>query len=254
LLGVSIFSVSSELPLTLVSATPKTLLAVIPLGFFYFRTQNYFLRTSRELNHIISQSSGPVYTHLHTVYDGISTVRAFNHLDRFKQDMEEHIDAKQRACFANESIDAWLSIRLKVSSAIIATVVACLAISGVHSGSRISAAIIGVALVNTQRITMILKIQALSAAHLEAHLVALERVVEYAHLPVEGGKLCSKEPPSDWPQKGAITFHSYSTRYREELNDVLRNLNLTIEGGKKIGVVGRTGAGKSSLTLALYVF
>jgi ATP-binding cassette subfamily C (CFTR/MRP) protein 1 len=234
-------------------ATPKILLVVAPLAFFYLQVQNYFICTSRKLNQLNSSSPGLAYTHLQTVYAGISTIRASNHLDRFKQEMEDHIDTNQRASFARTSVDYWLSIRLELLGAIVTTAVVCLAILGAGSRSGISAAMIGVALMNTQRITSILNVQVQSVAYLEGHLVSLERVLEYADLQVEGGDLPSKDPPIAWPEQGAITFHNYTTRYREELGDVLQDLNITIEGGEKIGVVGRTGAGKSSLALALYV-
>jgi ATP-binding cassette subfamily C (CFTR/MRP) protein 1 len=246
--GVKTTRVSVDTPLTPITATPKILLALVPLGFFYLHVQRYFIRTSRDLNQLTSQSSSLAYTHLQNVYAGISTIRAFNQLDRFKHEMEQHIDTNQRACFAEMAVDCWLFIRLEVLGAVTTAAVACLAIM-----SGTSAAMIGVALVNTQRITSILSIQVRSVVYLEGHLASLERIVEYADLPAEGGEIASIESPSTWPEQGAITFHNYSARYREELNNVLHSLNFTIESGQKIGVVGRTGAGKSSLALALYV-
>ena len=233
------------------SAIPNMLLAIVPLGAFYLYIQNYFIYTSRELNRLESKSSSLTYTHIQSVYTGISTIRAFGHQDYFKREMEEQIDTNQRAYFATSSVDYWLSIRLELLGAITTAVVACLAIFAADSRSGTSAAMIGLALVNAERITSILNIQVRSTVYLEGNLVSLKRVVEYGNLPIEGGEIASKEIPSAWPEQGAISFRNYSTRYREDLNEVLQDLNLTIKGGEKIGVVGRTGAGKSSLTLAL---
>jgi ATP-binding cassette, subfamily C (CFTR/MRP), member 1 len=225
----------------------------LPLGLLYFWIQDYFIRTSRALNQLDNKSSGLAYTHLQSVYSGISTIRAFGHLRRFQSEMEQQIDAHQRASFAAGSVDFWLSVRLELVGAAITAAVSSLAVMAADSRTNVSAGMIGVALVNAQRITSILSLQVRSAVFLEGHLVSLRRVVEYTELPCEGGGTPSRDLPLTWPKMGKMRFRNYTTRYRPELNEVLRNLNLTIEGGQKIGVVGRTGAGKSSLTLALYV-
>ena len=83
--------------------------------------------------------------------------------------------------------------------------------------------------------------------------MSVERVLEYAALPSEAPEIVSKKrPPISWPAQGAVSFENFSTRYRPGLDLVLKNINLSIKPHEKIGVVGRTGAGKSSLTLALF--
>jgi ATP-binding cassette subfamily C (CFTR/MRP) protein 1 len=165
--------------------------------------------------------------------------------------MEEHIDAHKRASFAASTINFWLSVRLELLGAVITAVVASLAVMAADSGADVSAGMLGVALVNAQRITSILSLQVRSSVFLEGHIGALKRVVEYTKLPCERCVTPAKNLSLTWPETGKIRFRNYSTRYRPELDEVLRSLNLTIESGQKIGVVGRTGAGKSSLTLAL---
>ena len=87
----------------------------------------------------------------------------------------------------------------------------------------------------------------------ETNIVSVERALEYARLPSEAAEVIpDKRPPIVWPQKGAVSFSNYSTRYRHNLELVLKKVNLEIQPHEKIGVVGRTGAGKSSLTLALF--
>ena len=87
----------------------------------------------------------------------------------------------------------------------------------------------------------------------ETNIVSVERVLEYANLPSEAPDVIFKNRPNiGWPAQGAVKFDDYSTRYREGLDPVLRDISLDIKPHEKIGVVGRTGAGKSSLTLALF--
>src|SRR5882757_7571365 len=87
----------------------------------------------------------------------------------------------------------------------------------------------------------------------ETNIVSVERVLEYAGLPCEAPDVIFKSRPSiGWPAHGQITIKDYSTRYREGLDPVLKGISLSIKAREKIGVVGRTGAGKSSLTLALF--
>ena len=87
----------------------------------------------------------------------------------------------------------------------------------------------------------------------ETNIVSVERVLEYARLPSEAPDVISKHRPKfSWPGQGAVDFRNYSARYRPGLDLILKNINLNIKSHEKIGVVGRTGAGKSSLTLALF--
>ena len=91
------------------------------------------------------------------------------------------------------------------------------------------------------------------SVEVETNIVSVERVLEYSALPSEAPDVVShNRPPSTWPANGAVSFHHYSTRYREGLDLVLKDISLDIKPREKIGIVGRTGAGKSSLTLGLF--
>lgn len=87
----------------------------------------------------------------------------------------------------------------------------------------------------------------------ETNIVAVERIKEYGEAPQEAPwELPNKNVSNSWPESGAVEFRNYSVRYRPGLDLVLRGVNFNVNGGEKIGIVGRTGAGKSSLTLALF--
>lgn len=90
-------------------------------------------------------------------------------------------------------------------------------------------------------------------SELETNIVSLERIKEYSETPEEAAwKIDENDPPVEWPSIGSIEFQDFKVRYREGLDLVLKGVNFKVNGGEKIGIVGRTGAGKSSLTLALF--
>lgn len=90
-------------------------------------------------------------------------------------------------------------------------------------------------------------------ADLEANITALERMKEMCEVPAEDAWVNEATKPADsWPDRGKITFDDYSVKYREELDFVLKNISTEILPGEKIGIIGRTGAGKSSLFLGLF--
>ena len=96
------------------------------------------------------------------------------------------------------------------------------------------------------------------SADLEKAIVSVERVKEYQEVESEMDIVQSYQNDAstldDWPQRGDLSFDNYSTRYRAGLDLVLKNFNCHINAGEKIGIVGRTGAGKSSITLSLFRF
>ncbi|CAG7831018.1 unnamed protein product, partial [Allacma fusca] len=91
-----------------------------------------------------------------------------------------------------------------------------------------------------------------SFSEVERDIVAVERLKEYCEAPQEAGWESVRKPPKAWPAQGVLQFDNYQTRYREGLGSVLKNISFEIKAGEKVGIVGRTGAGKSSLTLALF--
>ena len=126
-------------------------------------------------------------------------------------------------------------------------------IISVASHSGLSAGLVGLAMSYALQITQSLNWIVRQTVEVETNIVSVERALEYARLPPEAPDVVANNRPAIvWPQRGAVTFSNYSTRYRENLDPVLKNINVDIRPHEKIGVVGRTGAGKSSLTLALF--
>lgn len=239
--------------IVIATSTPAFILMIFPLGYVYLWYQKYYLRTSRELKRLDSVTRSPIYAHFQESLGGISTIRGYRQENRFALENEWRMDANLRAYFPSISANRWLAVRLEFIGSVIILASAVLAIISVASGSGLSAGMVGLAMSYALQITQSLNWIVRQTVEVETNIVSVERVLEYANLPSEAPDVIFKNRPAiGWPAQGAVTFKDYSTRYRPGLDLVLKDINLDIKPHEKIGVVGRTGAGKSSLTLALF--
>ncbi|KAH8815635.1 P-loop containing nucleoside triphosphate hydrolase protein [Xylogone sp. PMI_703] len=234
-------------------STPAFTALIIPLGAVYFWIQRYYLRTSRELKRLDSVSRSPIYAHFQESLGGISTIRAYREQLRFSKENEWRVDANLRAYFPSINANRWLAVRLEFIGSVIIIASAGFAIISVSTGSGLGPGLVGLAMSYALQITQSLNWIVRQTVEVETNIVSVERVLEYAQLPSEAPEVIHRNrPPASWPAKGQVVFNNFSTRYREGLDLVLKNINLDIKPHEKIGVVGRTGAGKSSLTLSLF--
>lgn len=234
-------------------STPTFVALIIPLALTYYWIQRYYLRTSRELKRLDSVSRSPIYAHFQESLGGISTIRAYRQQQRFTLENEWRVDANLRAYFPSVSANRWLAVRLEFIGAVVILAAAGFSIISVANRSGLSPGLVGLAMSYALQITSSLNWIVRQTVEVETNIVSVERVLEYARLPSEAPEIIAESrPPVAWPAKGEVEFANYSTRYREGLDLVLKNINLDIKSHEKIGVVGRTGAGKSSLTLALF--
>ncbi|KAI6778837.1 Metal resistance protein-like protein [Emericellopsis cladophorae] len=244
----------SSFTLVIISVTvPAFTALIIPLGLMYYWIQRYYLRTSRELKRLDSVSRSPIYAHFQESLGGVSTIRAFRQQDRFELENEWRVDANLKAYFPSVSANRWLAVRLEFIGAFVILAAAGFVVIAKAGGSPLGPGMVGLAMSYALQITGALNWIVRQTVEVETNIVAVERVLEYARLPSEAPEIIpNKRPPVAWPSKGELDFVNYSTRYRKGLDLVLKNINLDIKSHEKIGVVGRTGAGKSSLTLALF--
>lgn len=232
--------------------TPQFVLFVVPLSAIYIYYQRYYLRTSRELKRLDSVSKSPIFAQFQETLDGIATVRAFGQETRFNFINEHYLDVNNQAFFPSVSANRWLAVRLELIGSVIILAAAALSVSTLPTG-RVSAGFIGLALSYALNITQSLNWIVRMTVEVETNIVSVERMLEYSDLPSEApAHIEETMPPATWPANGEVHFKDYSCRYRPELPLILKNINLDIKPREKIGIVGRTGAGKSSLTLALF--
>ncbi|KAI1319685.1 Multidrug resistance-associated protein 1 [Mortierella claussenii] len=239
--------------LIIISMSVPIFLAIIPfLTVLYIIFQVLFIRSSRQLKRIHSISKSPLCQHFGETLAGVSTIRAMRVQDRFILENSFKSDKSANANFVYELSIRWLQIRLEFLGALIVFATSLLAVLGRKTlGPETAGLALSYALNATFAITFLVK----TYSDLQNNLVSVERIQEYtaknqeapATLPTVDAKL-----PKGWPSEGRIVFKNYSTRYRQGLDLILKHVSFEIRPAERIGVVGRTGAGKSSLTLALF--
>lgn len=236
--------------LVIVLTSPMTVIVVVPALFLYRVTQNYYLTTSREVRRLSAAVSSPVISHFQETLNGLSTVRAFGKTRYFSTKSIARMDARTKTRFLRSSMQQWLSMRLNIIGVSI-FLASGLSLVGTLSWRSISAGVVGIAMNYASTIAMSLSNVVESAVHVEQESTGLERIFEYCNVEPEA-PLKAKAPAAHWPNEGKIAFSHYSTKYRANLDPVLKEISFEIRPREKVGVVGRTGAGKSSLTMALF--
>lgn len=223
-----------------------------PLGVLYVYYQQYYLKTSRELRRLDSVSRSPIFANFQESLNGVSIIRAYGQEERFKFLNRNRIDRNMRAYHPAINANRWLAVRLELLGSFIILGSSGLAILSLKSG-QISAGLVGLSVSYALQVTQSLNWIVRMTVEVETNIVSVERVLEYSQLTPEAPEIIEDHRPrKSWPEHGEVVFKDYSTRYRPELDLVLKNVNLSIKPHEKIGIVGRTGAGKSSLTLALF--
>jgi ABC-type multidrug transport system fused ATPase/permease subunit len=216
--------------------------------------QAFFIPASRELRRLESSARSPIFALFSETLDGLQTIRAFNAGQRFMARNSELLDKNQRSTFLSLSCSSWLSARTQGLGAVIVfgTTLSAVTFHAVMDQGTYYAGMAGLAITFALQTTQWLDwlIQVISA--LEVQMVSVERMDEYANLKTEAAyHIAGVQPLKNWPQQGKIEFKAVDMRYREGLPLVLRGVSFTVRAGEHIGVVGRTGAGKSSIVLAL---
>ena len=182
---------------------------------------------------------------------GATTIRAYNQNARFIRENQEKVELNVQCNYYNYCSNRWLAVRIETLGNVIIFFAALFAILGRDTLSAGKAGLsISYAMMVTETLTWMVRM----LCDLETNCVALERVLEYINdNPQEAEwKLEEEEPNPQWPQHGKIELIDYQTRYRPGLDLVLKGISLSIGSEMKVGICGRTGAGKSSLTLALF--
>ncbi|KAF2868418.1 ABC transporter type 1, transmembrane domain-containing protein [Massariosphaeria phaeospora] len=230
--------------------TPGFLIAGFFITVLYALIGRFYLNSSRDLKRLESVHRSPLYQQFGETLSGMTTIRAYGDEARFMRENLQKINTQHRPFIYLWAANRWLAFRVDVVGAMVAFFAGVFVVRG---AGTIDAGAAGLALTYAVTFTEnVLWFVRLYSAN-EQNMNSVERVKEYLDVDQEAATVVSENrPPSNWPSKGSVEFINYSTRYRPDFDLVLRNVTFKILAGEKVGVVGRTGAGKSSLALALF--
>ncbi|CAE6471481.1 unnamed protein product [Rhizoctonia solani] len=213
----------------------------------------FYRASARELKRLDSNLRSLLYSHFSESLTGLATIRAYGEVDHFLRDNKYYIDLENRALFLVSTNQRWLAIRLDFLGSLLVFSAGVMSVVGIHG---VSASEIGLVLSTLTSLVQVMGMMTRQSAEVENYMNSVERLLQYTSsgdIPQEKPYvLVDSAPPKTWPTHGAIEFRDLVMSYRPGLPPVLRGVSLRVRGGEKIGVVGRTGAGKSSLMAALF--
>ncbi|CAK6982138.1 multidrug resistance-associated protein 1-like isoform X1 [Scomber scombrus] len=239
-----------EVCIIVLLATPLTGLLLLPLTCLYIFIQSFYVAASCQLRRLEAVSRSPIYSHFNETLQGAGVIRAFGEQRRFTLQADRRIDSNQEAYFPRFVATRWLAVNLEFLGNLL---VLAAAVLSVRSRAELSPGIVGLAVTHSLQVTGILSWIVRSWTDVENNIVSVERVKEYAHTPKEAAwTLPDSLLPAAWPTTGTIQFEDYGLQYRKGLDWALKGISISIQDKEKVGIVGRTGAGKSSLALGLF--
>jgi ATP-binding cassette subfamily C (CFTR/MRP) protein 1 len=264
---------------TIICTSPLSLIPCVILIPYFRQLQEKFRASAREVRRISSTTRSPVFSAFTEALSGVSTVRAYGRETHFSSQNKKRLLSNLSAFYNSNAIGVWLETRLGFAGGLIYSVVVIFAVLqhqqgwniSVFPGSKVSAGVVGLALSQATYLTNCLEYIIRLFTSAEMSLVSLERLLTFIELPPEAPledpadesnsskyldspetKRKAPETAKKWPLSGRIRFDGVKMRYRQDLPLVLRGLSFELQPGKSLGIVGRTGAGKSSILQVLF--
>ncbi|SCU77356.1 LAME_0A00826g1_1 [Lachancea meyersii CBS 8951] len=231
--------------------TPGFFFVALLVGLMYYFVAYFYMVGSRELKRFESMSRSPIHQHFSETLVGISTIRAFGDERRFMEANLQKIDENNKPFFYLWVANRWLAFRVDMIGALVvfaAGVFVMLNISSLDSG--LAGISLTYAISFTEGALWLVRLY----SNVEMNMNSVERLQEYMDIEQEPHYQSTHNPPPEWPNQGKIEVNDLSLRYAPHLPQVIKNVSFTVESNAKVGIVGRTGAGKSTIITALFRF
>ncbi|XP_020800723.1 probable multidrug resistance-associated protein lethal(2)03659 [Drosophila serrata] len=249
---IQLFLLLAGIVIIIAVVNPLLLAPAFVIGIIFYKFRTFYLKTSRDVKRIEAIARSPVYSHLASTLTGLSTIRAFDAEHILEAEFDSYQDTHSSAFYTFLTTSRafaywleWFSV-----SYIAITTLSFFAFPPANGGE------VGLAITQAMGLSGLVQWTMLQSAELVNLMTVVERVVEYEDIEPEGELEApmDKKPPKSWPEQGKIVFDELSLRYvpNPKADYVLESLNFVIKPREKVGIVGRTGAGKSSLINALF--
>lgn len=241
----------------IVTLIPWMILVIIPVMFLYYGVQNDYRRPAREVKRFDSVARSPRYAHFKETLQGLVVIRGFKKESWFLENFFQHLTHSQRMFYSHYMLNRWFSSRIPLVGGMISTCTAIAVALSTYYG------------VLTPGSAALLTVYSLSFwgylnwgvrqfADIESRMTSIERLKFFARLPAEVDeahhRFYEDSYLSHWPSRGEIEVENLHVRYADHLPTVLKGVSFKINGGERVGIIGRTGSGKSTLFQALYRF
>ncbi|CAL5039010.1 unnamed protein product [Urochloa decumbens] len=233
------------------TVTWQVLVVAIPVTITMVYVQRYYVSSARELVRINGTTKAPVMNYASESILGVVTIRAFAAAERFIHSNMQLIDTDATMFFHTVAAQEWVLIRVEALQSL-TIITAALFLVSVPPGA-ISPGFAGLCLSYALTLTSAQVFLTRFYSYLENYIISVERIKQYMHIPAEPPAIIPENrPPASWPQEGRIDLQGLKIRYRPNAPLVLKGITCTFAAGNKIGVVGRTGSGKSTLISSLF--
>ncbi|OQS02506.1 ABC transporter-MRP [Thraustotheca clavata] len=225
---------------------------IIPLFFIYYKVGTFYLQPAREIERLGKVTYSPMINLISEAIDGAVVIRAFGAKQerRFQRLHHRNVNRYNESIYAKQVVEQWFMLQNRlISSALILVIT----LSLVYARTYLSAGLIGLVFNYALNVPTSLQYLIQDASEIEKNMVSPERIIEYTEITPEAPRLIpGAVSSSQWPSEGAIEFQQVCFRYKENSPLVLKDISVKLCAREKLGLVGRTGAGKSSLTMALF--
>mmetsp|Transcript_15128 Transcript_15128/g.22753 ORF Transcript_15128/g.22753 Transcript_15128/m.22753 type:complete len:715 (+) Transcript_15128:462-2606(+) len=229
--------------------SPVITISLLPLGPYFLYLRKTFLKTSREVKRLDALSRSPVFSLISETLDGLTTIRAYDRVFDFQDIHKSLVDIHTRADFSFSSASRWFGFRLDAAVVVLLAASTFGAVVANQYGIGGSPEALAAGIMYVLQLAGLFQWCIRQSAEMENMMVSVERIVAYSHLPSESalrGPVDISSRP-EWPEKGHIVAKDIVCAYRPGAPNVLQGVSFTIDPGERVGVVGRTGAGKSTL-------
>ncbi|XP_058795497.1 ATP-binding cassette subfamily C member 4-like isoform X2 [Phymastichus coffea] len=231
-----------------------SILPMIVTGFLYWKIRGFYVPTAYGIKRLEGAAKSPVFSYISASLDGLATIRSCRAQTTVSRRFDSRQDAHTRTHFLGIVISSAFGLWLDLVSVVLVGFVTfgCLIVdpSTIYAGSA------GLAITQVLMLCGMLQRGIRQTAESITQMTSVERILQYTKLEQEEDSNAvagsGTKPASNWPMHGKVEFKEFCLRYIDDEEPILKNVNLVIEPGSKLGIVGRTGAGKSSLISALF--